>query len=301
MILTSKHTDFSAFYSGGYRYGYQGSEKDDKIKGEGNSYTTEFRQYDPRIGRWLSFDPVFKPHESPYAWNTNNPLSYNDPLGADSTQRAQAVEKAKEYVKKGTGTTYSYNDDGTGESGDKGLPGSSTDCSGLVSNCIVAGEELDPVGRNSQTATKKFGKSNGVSQIAASGEEISLNDLQVGSIVTFRNNGHVGIVSGNIIKDDNGNVIAFSVIQSASSTGPKEITISVNGAKVDGANVYWSPKLGKAYKWDTRPDITKKITNNEVNKPSNTVNNKTTQDNESSWSTFTTWLKRTFPSDGLGL
>ncbi|MDD2982853.1 MAG: hypothetical protein PHQ74_05645 [Crocinitomicaceae bacterium] len=42
---------------GGYRYGYQGSEKDNEVKGKGNSYTTFFRQLDPRLGRWLTIDP----------------------------------------------------------------------------------------------------------------------------------------------------------------------------------------------------------------------------------------------------
>jgi len=35
-------------------------EKDDDIKGSWNSYTTEFREYDPRIARWFSIDPEFK-------------------------------------------------------------------------------------------------------------------------------------------------------------------------------------------------------------------------------------------------
>jgi RHS repeat-associated protein len=64
-----------------YRYGYQGSEKDDEIKGNGNSYTTEFRMLDPRIGRWLSIDPVFQPWQSPYSSMDNNPISKNDVLG----------------------------------------------------------------------------------------------------------------------------------------------------------------------------------------------------------------------------
>jgi RHS repeat-associated protein len=45
----------------GYRYGYQGSEMDNEVNGNGNSYTTEFRQLDPRLGRWMSVDPVFQP------------------------------------------------------------------------------------------------------------------------------------------------------------------------------------------------------------------------------------------------
>jgi RHS repeat-associated protein len=58
-------------------------EKDPEIKGEGNSYTTEFRQYDPRLGRWLSLDPLMSmfPDMSPYVAFDNNPIYYTDPLG----------------------------------------------------------------------------------------------------------------------------------------------------------------------------------------------------------------------------
>lgn len=72
-----------SFQSGEYHRGFNGMEKDDEIKGEGNSYTTFFRQYDPRVGRWLSIDPEYKrlPHQSPYANNNNNPISFKDPKG----------------------------------------------------------------------------------------------------------------------------------------------------------------------------------------------------------------------------
>ena len=66
-----------------YRYGYQGSEKDDEVKGEGNSYTTLHRQLDVRLGRWLSTDPEEKQfaHLSPYNSMENNPVLLNDPKG----------------------------------------------------------------------------------------------------------------------------------------------------------------------------------------------------------------------------
>ena len=66
-----------------YRYAYNGMEKDPELKGEGNSYTTEFRQYDPRLGRWLSLDPLMMqfPSMSPYVAFDNNPIFYTDPLG----------------------------------------------------------------------------------------------------------------------------------------------------------------------------------------------------------------------------
>ena len=69
-----------------YRYGFNGMEKDDELKSiDGGSYTTEFRQYDPRIGRWLSIDPKADsyPSSSPYSSFNNNPIFYIDPSGSD--------------------------------------------------------------------------------------------------------------------------------------------------------------------------------------------------------------------------
>jgi RHS repeat-associated protein len=56
-----------------YRYGFQGQESDDEVKGEGNSINFEFRMHDPRIGRFLSVDPLSAkyPHNSPYAFSEN--------------------------------------------------------------------------------------------------------------------------------------------------------------------------------------------------------------------------------------
>jgi len=69
-----------------YKYGYNGMEKDDEVSGEGNSYTTEFRQYDPRLGRWKSLDPLMMqfPWMSPYVAFDNNPIYFVDPYGLAS-------------------------------------------------------------------------------------------------------------------------------------------------------------------------------------------------------------------------
>ena len=66
-----------------YRYGFQGQERDDEIKGAGNSYTAQFWEYDPRIGRRWNIDPVVKPHRSPYDAFSNNPIIMIDPKGDD--------------------------------------------------------------------------------------------------------------------------------------------------------------------------------------------------------------------------
>ena len=65
----------------GYRFGYQGSEKDNEFKGDGNSYTTEFRQLDLRLGRWLSVDPKMNAWESPYVSMANITILLNDVKG----------------------------------------------------------------------------------------------------------------------------------------------------------------------------------------------------------------------------
>ncbi len=82
-------------FSGSYRFGYQGSEKDNEVSGEGNSYTTEFRQLDPRLGRWFSVDPVFQPWQSPYTSMDNNPIGLNDVSGLGTGDGEVTVGKKK--------------------------------------------------------------------------------------------------------------------------------------------------------------------------------------------------------------
>jgi len=68
---------------GGYRYGFNGKEGDDEVKGGGNSYDFGGRIYDPRVGRWLKLDPraSIYPSHSPYVYAANNPVALYDPNG----------------------------------------------------------------------------------------------------------------------------------------------------------------------------------------------------------------------------
>jgi RHS repeat-associated protein len=58
-------------------------EKDNEIKGNGNSLDFGARIYDTRLGRWLSLDPLQAkyPNLSPYNFCANNPIFYIDPDG----------------------------------------------------------------------------------------------------------------------------------------------------------------------------------------------------------------------------
>lgn len=66
-------------------YGINGQRKDNEVYGEGRSYTAEFWQYDPLLGRRWNIDVVKKEWESPYAAFANNPIQNIDPNGADTT------------------------------------------------------------------------------------------------------------------------------------------------------------------------------------------------------------------------
>ena len=57
-----------------YRYGFQGQEKVDEFN---SNYAFEYRIHDPRLGRFLSIDPLFAsfPWNSPYAFSENRVIS----------------------------------------------------------------------------------------------------------------------------------------------------------------------------------------------------------------------------------
>ena len=63
-----------------YRYGFNGKEKDDELKGEANHIDYGMRIYDPRIGKFLSLDPLTKtyPWYTPYQFAGNTPIAAID-------------------------------------------------------------------------------------------------------------------------------------------------------------------------------------------------------------------------------
>ena len=73
------------FDAGSYVFGYQGSLKDDGIKGSGNSYTTKFRLLDVQRGQWDTRDKLFKkyPGWSPYAFSQDRVIDGVDLEGKE--------------------------------------------------------------------------------------------------------------------------------------------------------------------------------------------------------------------------
>ena len=69
-----------------YRYGYNGKENDNEVKGESNQQDYGFRVYDPRVGRFLSVDPLTKDFAmlTPYQFASNMPIAAIDIDGLES-------------------------------------------------------------------------------------------------------------------------------------------------------------------------------------------------------------------------
>jgi RHS repeat-associated protein len=59
-----------------YRYGFNGKENDNEAKGEGNQLDYGMRIYDPRVGKFLSVDPLTGQYAmlTPYQFSSNNPI-----------------------------------------------------------------------------------------------------------------------------------------------------------------------------------------------------------------------------------
>ncbi|HEY4481246.1 MAG TPA: RHS repeat-associated core domain-containing protein, partial [Candidatus Brocadiaceae bacterium] len=77
----------------GYRYGFNGKENDNEVKGEGNSQDYGMRIYDPRLGRFLSVDPIAKdyPALTPYQFASNRPIDGIDLDGKEYMKNEKSV------------------------------------------------------------------------------------------------------------------------------------------------------------------------------------------------------------------
>ena len=91
----------------GYRYGFNGKENDNEVKGEGNQQDYGMRIYDPRLGRFLSVDPLTKnfPMLTCYQFSNNSPIAMVDLDG----------KEGQYYTTTYTYITYHHFDPSTGQ------------------------------------------------------------------------------------------------------------------------------------------------------------------------------------------
>jgi RHS repeat-associated protein len=81
--LNGLSNGYKALLATPHRFTFNGKEKDDEFKGEGNSVDFGSRIYDPRTGKFLSIDPRWKefPANSPFCYAANNPVRLVDVEG----------------------------------------------------------------------------------------------------------------------------------------------------------------------------------------------------------------------------
>ncbi|WP_286923105.1 RHS repeat-associated core domain-containing protein, partial [Flavobacterium sp. UBA4197] len=86
MVIDARHRSKTD-----YRYGFQGQEMDNEIKGEGNSLNYTFRMHDPRVGRFFARDPLAHkfPYNSPYAFSENRVIDGVEFEGLEVTPYAE--------------------------------------------------------------------------------------------------------------------------------------------------------------------------------------------------------------------
>lgn len=104
MLVPNRHGS-----SNSYRYGFQGQEKDDELKGEGNSLNYTFRMHDPRVGRFFATDPLTRnyPYYSPYSFSGNKVIAFRELEGMEqkyyaiylNEQNGACVHELKEKEK----------------------------------------------------------------------------------------------------------------------------------------------------------------------------------------------------------
>ena len=119
--------------SSAYRYGFNGKENDNEVKGTGNQQDYGMRVYDPRLGKFLSVDPISKqyPELSPYQFASNTPIWAVDIDGLEAglygsggmtldaaEKQSKAIENwssspAESWMKRGLSAQINYSQSGT--------------------------------------------------------------------------------------------------------------------------------------------------------------------------------------------
>jgi RHS repeat-associated protein len=86
-----------------YRYGFNGMEKDNEVKGTGSSLSYQYRIYDSRLGKFISVDPLV----ASYPWNSSFAFAENMVIdGVDLEGGEYLNANYKLITKQGKTTVY---------------------------------------------------------------------------------------------------------------------------------------------------------------------------------------------------
>ncbi len=144
-----------------YRYGFQGQEKDDELKGKGNSLNYTFRMHDPRVGRFFAVDPLFKK----YPWNSPYAFSENRLIDGIELEGLEVVSVGKEFnvsfvVSGSFGDGYVFAPDGIYEYSNWSVGGKTNISAGVSALKVMVYPTMKTV-KDFATPSHSFGLSGG--------------------------------------------------------------------------------------------------------------------------------------------
>ena len=99
--ISMTHVVAAAPLDMGYRYGFNGQEKNNEWSGNGNNYNFGERIYDSRIGIFLSGDPLSLEHpwQTPYSFSADSPIGMVDVDGLDPHPSGRKLDKTQKHFK----------------------------------------------------------------------------------------------------------------------------------------------------------------------------------------------------------
>jgi RHS repeat-associated protein len=105
---------------GGYKYGFQGQEKDNELKGKGNSINYRFRMHDPRLGRFFAIDPLAAkyPYNSTYAFSENRVIDGIELEGLEWSETKDKLGNVIDVEWKGYDINYHWDQGANPSNGD---------------------------------------------------------------------------------------------------------------------------------------------------------------------------------------
>jgi len=168
-----------------YRYGFQGQEMDDEIKGEGNSASYLYRIHDPRLGRFLSVDPLAAsyPYNSTYAFAENRVIDGIELEGAEWKKTTDAKGNVTSHAYEG------YQEDGV------------TPCEGTVPSVSWTDKSNLYVGMPDGTTKTYSGNTEGMVELplddaGADASYTLTNGTTLYEVYKRDNNDHYGTLKG---------------------------------------------------------------------------------------------------------
>lgn len=169
--------------AGGYRFGFQGQEKDDEIHGAtGTSYAFEYRMHDARIGRFLSIDPLAAKYayNSPYAFSENRVIDAVELEGREQLQFMQDLQAKWNYTVQQVQTAW----DNTLEAVETALTYTDVnDATVIVTNATRDGEAINFDGTPATTMDKVFAYGGAVIPVVGGSAVKKIGEPVVGGLI----------------------------------------------------------------------------------------------------------------------